>query len=105
MVYLLALLLASGPVLWSFNRLKVRYVFSWFWTIFVCAILWGGCLALRSRGWGLPEFSQIVPLLTWGEVGSPALLLDAVSWPFALALSGLGLGVVLTSAQRIAGVG
>ncbi len=102
MVYLLALLLASGPVLWSFNRLKVRYVFSWFWTIFVCAILWGGCLALRSRGWGLPEFSQIVPLLTWGEVGSPALLLDAVSWPFALALSGLGLGVVLTSAQRIA---
>ncbi len=104
MVFLLRFLLISGPLLWVFNRLKVPYVVSWFWTIFVCAVMWGGWLVLRGRGWVQTALPEIMPILGWGVggEGGPTVLLDAISWPFALALSGLGLGVVLTSAQHLA---
>ncbi|GAB4579646.1 MAG: hypothetical protein Fur0022_23840 [Anaerolineales bacterium] len=99
MLYLLGLLIISPPILWGLNRLKVRYVFAWFWAIFVCTVVWGGLLALRVGREGAP---RVIPLWTWGENAELFLRLDAVSWPFALALAGLGLAVVLTSAQRLA---
>jgi hypothetical protein len=107
MLYLIGLLFIAAPVLLIFNRLKVRYVFSWFWTICVCVVVWGGILTLRGSDWAQPMIPLVFPLIAWGEGGvdSPVLLLDAISWPFALALSGLGLGVVLTSAQRLADIG
>ena len=98
MPYLIGLLFLATMVLVVFSWLKVRYVFSWFWAIFVCTVVWGGMLALGGR------VPAEVPLFVWEEIGveSPELLLDAISWPFALAVCAIALGVVLTSAQRLA---
>lgn len=98
MIYLIGLLVFSPLVLWGLNRLKVRYVFAWFWTIFVCAGVWGGVLILLARG----RLPLVFPLLSWGSGNDLRIVLDAVSGPFALALAGLGLAVVSTSAQRLA---
>lgn len=102
MLALISLLFLSAPVLWGFNRFKVRYVFGWFWAIFVSAVVWGGLMVLqRNGGEGTP---RVFPLLTWGLENDLFLILDGISGPFALALAGLGLAVMLTSAQRLADV-
>ncbi|HNB54814.1 MAG TPA: hypothetical protein PK530_22895, partial [Anaerolineales bacterium] len=102
MLALISLLLLSAPVLWGLNRLKVRYIFGWFWSILVCALVWGGILIFQLRDFPDPLTSRIFPLWMWRTGSELSLLLDAASGPFALALAGLGLAVVLTSAQRMA---
>ena len=98
MLYLVGLLIISVLVLFVFRQLKVRYVFSWLLGITVCLVVFGGILALQIR------IPQEIPLLRWQGVGldAPMLVLDDISWPFGLALAGLGVGVVLTGAQRLA---
>lgn len=102
MLALISLLLFSAPVLWGLNRLKVRYIFGWFWSILVCALVWGGVLFFQLRDLPDPLTARTFPLWTWREGSELILLLDAASGPFALALAGLGLAVILTSAQRMA---
>ncbi|MCB9134885.1 MAG: hypothetical protein H6636_05640 [Anaerolineales bacterium] len=110
MLYLIGLLFFSVPVLFGLNRLKIRYIFAWFWTVFASTVVFGGFLLLLIPGQVMTP--REFPLLAWGAVSLDAatgssgydltLVLDAISGPFALALAGLGLVVVLTSAQRLA---
>lgn len=115
MFFLIGLLFLSVPVLFGLHRLKVRFVFAWFWTIFASAVVLGGLIVLQFPGRVLPP--REVPLFLW-EPSQPraddvdetvgfaetelSLVLDPISGPFALALAGVGLAVVLTSAQRLA---
>lgn len=97
---LLAFLLAPF-VLLLFRRFNLRYGYAWLFVVLVSGGAWAAVLLLFLR---LP---QTAPLADWQALGvdSPALLLDEISWPFALALVSLGLAAALTGPQRLENAG
>ncbi len=78
----------------------VRPAFSYTWLIAGLAALfsWAAVLILRLR---LP---QVALLAAWKPASffasSPALAMDAISWPFAFALASLVFAVILTATAR-----
>ena len=75
--------------------------FTFFWLIAALGALatWPAVLLLRLR---IPES---ITLVTWKPEQilpvSPTLLLDSISWPFAMALATLVLAVILTDVTRV----
>lgn len=93
-----ALLLAT-PLAMLIVRLA-RPRFAYFWLI----AAFGGLLAWPLVLLSHPDQPLQIPLVTWKPEEllpvSPALLVDHISWPFALALASLALGVILTDVAR-----
>ena len=98
---LLLLLTAAAIVLLAWRRPTSSY----FWILAAggAFFAWIGVWVLRSR---IPETFQIA-LWESHELlpDPPVLLVDAVSWPFALALATLVLAVIFTDVGRVLGTG
>ena len=79
----------------------VRPTFAYFWLIAALGsfLTW---LVVAFSGLRLP---QNITLIAWKPeslyASSPGLILDSTSWPFALALTTLTLGVILTAVTRM----
>ena len=78
------------------SRLRTGYL--WVLAVFGSFAAWGLVFAAR---WQLPIF---IPLINWQPdylfKSSPVLLVDHISWPFAIAVITLPLAVLLTSITR-----
>ncbi|MBN1145871.1 MAG: hypothetical protein JXA78_01345 [Anaerolineales bacterium] len=76
--------------------------FSYFWLLASFASLLAWLVILLGR----LQTPAVIPLVAWQPQEifplSPALLLDEISWPFALALGTLNLATVLTAVARAA---
>jgi hypothetical protein len=81
---------------------QARPKFAYFWLVAALGALFAWPFVLFSRS-SLP---QTVPLVSWRPEeffsSSPVLLVDHISWPFALALVTLVLSVILTDVARAA---
>ena len=79
----------------------IRPDFAYLWLVTAIGALVAFMLMLLA-GFNLP---QAISLVTWEPQGlfpvSPSLQIDQISWPFATALAGLCLAVILTAAVRI----
>ena len=103
LIFLPILLLTTAPLVMLAVRIW-RPRFAYYWLAAAGAALLALPLVLAAR-LTLPLPSGL-PLAAWQPVrffpGSPILLLDSVSWPYALALAALALAVVLTDVARSA---
>lgn len=83
---------------------QIRTSFSSYWLIILTGILTSWLLVLFSR----PRIAYTLPLGTWRPAtyfhDSPIILVDLISWSFALALTSLVLVVILTSPMRLQGI-
>ncbi len=79
----------------------VRPTFAYFWLI---AVL-GSFLTWLVEVFSFLRLPQSITLVTWNPESlypsSPGLILDTISWPFALALTSLMLAVILTAVARM----
>jgi hypothetical protein len=93
-------LLLVTPLIMVVIRL-VKPGFAYFWLAAAAGVLLAWPLVLLS-GLDLP---QNLSLLTWNpeEIfsGSPTLLIDPISWPYALAVASLAAAVILTAVARL----
>lgn len=94
------ILLLTALALVVIRLARPRFAYFWLVAAFGSAIAWPLVLFERLR---LPS---TLPLMTWRPVelfpSSPTLLVDPVSWPYALALTTLCLAVILTDVVRSA---
>ena len=81
-----------------------RSAFAYYWLVALAGTLAAWVLVLLSR----PRLTYTISLVNWRPVtyfpDSPKILVDPVSWSFALALATLVLAVVLTVPMRQQGV-
>ena len=95
----IALLLLT-PVIMFLVRLA-RPGFAYYWLIAATGVLLAWPLTMLA-GLNLP---QTIPLITWQPQslfsGSPHLLVDHLSWPFAIGVSTLVSAVILTAVARM----
>jgi hypothetical protein len=93
-------LLLLTPLIMVIIRL-VKPGFAWFWLVAVLGALAAWPLMLLS-GLDLPQARLLV---AWEPTflfsASPAILVDSLSWPYALALAGIAAGVILTAVARM----
>jgi hypothetical protein len=98
-IFVFALLVLSILVLVILDRFNLRPAIIWLFAAVVAAIVWVGIFSLQYQ---LP---QMLSFLTWESkvVGfgslwmvSPSLLLDSISWPFAIALTTISVGLIFT---------
>jgi len=79
---------------------QARPKFAYFWLVAALGSLFAWPLVIFSR----TSLPQALPLVSWRPEdffsSSPALLVDHISWPFALALVTLVLSVILTDVAR-----
>jgi len=94
------LLLLAAAVMVALSRWRPQFAYHWPVALAGALLAWISVFVLRSR------MPLSLPVLTWGQQGgllaTPGLILDAVSWQFALALAALMLAVILTDAGRYA---
>lgn len=99
-LYPTLVLLLAALILIVVRLARPRFAYFWLVAAFGSAAAWPLVLLARLR---LPA---TLPLMTWRPVelfpSSPALLVDPVSWPYALALATLCLAVILTDVARAA---
>ena len=98
---ILAILFVSPVLLMLSNRLGVRYAYAWLYAVLLTAGGWAGML------WAAFQLPQQFELFFWRTETHPlflktplALVLDEFSWPLAMGLAGLALGVLLTEVAR-----
>jgi hypothetical protein len=95
----LIILLITPAVMIFIRLLRPRFAYQYLLALFSTLIAWP--LVLLSR----PDTFQMIPLIPWQPESvfpySPVLLLDHYSWPFALSVSTLVLGVMLTAVTRL----
>jgi hypothetical protein len=93
------LLLVFVPLVMLGIRLA-RPRFAYFWLVAALGVLLAWPVVLFLHG----QIPQSLPLMTWlpGELFpvSPALLVDPISWSYAMALVSLALSVILTDVAR-----
>ena len=93
------LLLCLTPLIMLIIRL-VRPGFAFIWLVAAAGTLLAYPLMLLS-GIGIPK---VIPLVTWQPEtifpASPALRVDSLSWPYAIALTALALAIILTAVVR-----
>lgn len=93
------ILLLTPAVMLSVRLAKPDFAYFWLIAALGAMLAFPMVLALGFR---LP---QSVALITWEPAGlfstSPALLVDAISWPYAAALAALALSVILTAVARL----
>ncbi len=81
---------------------RPRFAYQWLVAVGAAFVVWL-VLLLSSK-----DIPRHIPLVTWEPVSlfpsSPALLVDEFSFPFALALATLILGIMLTAVVRLGGV-
>jgi len=108
LIILAILILLITPALIVINQIilirlhRSRFAYQYLLALFSALVTW--ILVLISR----PDTIQLIPLIPWQPESlfpeSPTLLLDNFSWPFALAISSLMLGVILTSVTRLSAI-
>lgn len=96
------LLLTAGIMAWL-NQRRPNYSYYWLWAAGGTIFTWVSVWILRTQ---LPSILQ---LTFWRFEGllppPPGLIVDAISWPFVLALVTMCLAVVLTDVGRAAETG
>lgn len=84
------------------QHLRLRLAIFWLWAVLGETLAW--LTIFFSRG-SIPIY---IPLGNWQldifSVASPSILTDHISWPFALALTTLGLAVTLTDVVSTVGL-
>ncbi len=95
----IAILFLVSMILVVLDRLEVRIGYAWFLAVGAGFVAW---ILVTASFRAEP---QSFPLLHWEpsalSIGSPELILDGVSWPYAVAITALLLSVLLTDVARV----
>ena len=88
------ILLISPLLMLTLNRLRPKFRYFWLVSMILGIVAWMGIVRVRF------QMPQGFPLVSWQLGGlltdAPMLLVDEISWPFAVSMAALGLAVILT---------
>lgn len=94
-----AILFLVSLILAGLDRSRIRIGYAWFLGVGASLVSWILVLIFY------PVEAQAIPLLDWESsalsIGSPGLRVDAVSWPYAVAILTLLLSILLTEGAHV----